>query len=320
MEILRRERFDLIIASFPPASAVLAALTLHRRADVPLVLDFRDIWLGPGGYEPAADRARRRHDALSRQAVSRAAALITVSQPMADALVEGYGYRRDRVFVTSNGFDAADELGDDDRIVRMAGAVRGGPSTAPFAIAHVGTVIARNSPEVFFETISAARRDDRLGNVLFRFVGNLSAEYVRSLGLGDLVQSTGMVSRRAATVHMHAADALLLLTGDYVGRWGHSAKLFEYLRTGRPILCLEASPNSNDGALLGELAAQRSRIVPMSDAAALCEAVAWLRGLGPRHRSKSGAWADLSAFDRRVIVENLARKLDSVFSVDSANP
>ncbi len=45
-EVARREEIDLILVSFPPASAVSLALDVHRKTGIPLALDYRDRWFG----------------------------------------------------------------------------------------------------------------------------------------------------------------------------------------------------------------------------------------------------------------------------------
>ena len=250
---------NMILASFPPASAAQLGLRLHEKTGVPLVLDLRDKWLGPGGYEPMTARARRRHEDLERRAVAAATGIIGVSDTLVRDVAVRCGFDLAKTAVVHNGFEPIETPGPSPRRADSPG---------KFVIAHVGTVIPRNRPDLFFDSLQSAAG---LGDVEFRFVGNLSNDYVRSLGLGGLLTATGLVPRDAARAAMFEADALLLLTGDYVARWGYSVKLFEYLQTGRPILCLEESPDSNDARLLRDLAPDRAFIGRLGDPASLVE-------------------------------------------------
>jgi len=187
------------------------------------------------------------------------------------------------------------------------------PESATQIIAHVGTVISRNRPDRFFHSLVALRRSGRLPDVRFRFVGNLSANYIRSLGLGDLVETTGLVPREIARREMLAADALLLLVGEYVGRWGHSAKLFEYLQAGRPILCLEEKAGSNDRRLLEQFAGPRSFFARLDDASGLAGAIEEMCRCARRKAPQPAAIrAGLEAYDRRILAGRLAGKLSSL--------
>jgi len=274
-ESLRQQPCDLILASFPPASVVQPALRLHLDSGVPLVLDFRDLWIGPGGYAPRREKAIRAHMDLQRRAISHAAALVAVSEPMADHLAEEQQFDRDRVFVIPNGYEPSGTVPPPSQPTTQ-GDETGGQTTVaqrPIIIAHVGTVIPRNRPDLFFDSVASIAEHPTLGDVRFKFVGNLSRDYLREVGLASVIESTGLVAREEAREHMQHADALLLLTGSYVGRWGYNAKVFEYIQTGRPILCVEESPGSNDRKLLERFYRERSFFAPAGDAEALAEQI-----------------------------------------------
>jgi glycosyltransferase involved in cell wall biosynthesis len=303
--LIRQEACDLILASFPPASAVLLALKLHRESGARLVLDFRDRWLGPGGYEPRSAWAGRRHARLQHRAVSAAAALITVSDAMADGLAREQGYDRQRIFVIHNGYEPADPV-----------AVQQGAATGdPMTIAHVGTVIARNRPELFLGALAELKGDDRLGGIVFRFVGNLSRTYLENIGLSSTVNTTGLLPRSKARREMQDAHALLLLTGSYAGKWSYNAKLFEYVQTGRPILCLEESPGSNDRKLLEQFAADRSFFAPVGDPEAIADQITNLRRYVRQHPAPALGLDDaFRAFSRPNLVAKLADHLGCIIS------
>jgi glycosyltransferase involved in cell wall biosynthesis len=253
---------DVVLASFPPASAVLAGMAACELSGARLVLDFRDRWFGPGGYEPVSKRNRLAHQTLEKAAVAASGGIITVSDAMAEAIVSEHGYPRERIAVIPNGY----EPGEPDRE-----GVR--PVLDPLTIVHVGTVIERNRPDLFFSAVRDLHRGGRLGVVRLRFVGNLSRDYLRRMGLDSVVESTGLVSREAARQEMAAAPVLLLLVGDYVARWGCNAKLYEYIRSGRPIVCLEQSSASNDASLLRQFAAERSFFGRLDNTASIASAI-----------------------------------------------
>jgi hypothetical protein len=193
LAIVERERIDLILASFPPASVADLGLRLHESSKRPLVLDFRDRWLGPGGYEPASERGRRKHLELERQCIASATTITTVSDAMADAIAAEQKYSRERIFVVPNGF----EEGEPIRFRRSAEA-----PAAALTIAHIGTVIPRNRPDLFFQSVAELHRLGALTGVMFEFVGNLSRDYLASIGVADIVGSTGLVSREEARRRM----------------------------------------------------------------------------------------------------------------------
>ncbi len=298
--LIRDEACDLILASFPPASAVLLALKLQRESGAGLVLDLRDRWLGPGGYEPSSAWAGRRHARLQRRAVSAAAALLTVSDALADAIAREQGYDRRRIFVVPNGYEP----------VQASSGQQEAATGDPMTIAHVGTVIARNRPDLFFKSMAELKKDGRLGGLVFRFVGNLSREYLTASGLSAVVETTGLLPRVKARKEMQGADALLLLTGSYVGKWGHNAKLFEYIQTGRPVLCLEESPGSNDRRLLEQFARDRSFFAPVGDPEAVADQITNLRRYVRQNPAPALGLDDaFRAYSRPNLVDQLAEHL-----------
>jgi glycosyltransferase involved in cell wall biosynthesis len=338
--LLREWQPDVILASFPPASAVALALSLLRDSPAArLVLDFRDRWLGPGGYEPRLKMNRRAHTALERRAVSQAAAVVAVSDAMADVVAEEQGFDRRHVVTIPNGYEeepsadqepsalsrqpSAGTAGPLDIASRRQGQAEVGrcaavsPQSAapsfPLVIAHVGTVIARNRPDLFLHSLARLRGRECLRGVAFRFVGNLSRDYLSAAGLSPIVDSTGLVSRDEAWREMRQAQALLLLTGAYVGRWGYNAKVFEYVRSGRPVLCLEEEAGSNDRKLLERFAGDRVFFARLGDADGLAEAMALLRRhLAEPRASATALDSAFGEYGRADLAARLAQVLETV--------
>jgi glycosyltransferase involved in cell wall biosynthesis len=308
--MLRRERYDVVWATFPPASAAMVGARLSRRGGLPLVLDLRDPWVGPGGYEPHAAALRRRHERLECELETSAAAVTMISQAMAEDVCARLRLEPERVHVIPNGWDAADcpaiKAGASDRA-----------EVRPARLVHVGAVIQRNRPDLFFDALARHVWKDDARPWLVRFVGNLSPAYVASLGLSDCVETTGMVPHEQAWREVCAADALLLLVGDYVGRWGHNAKVFEYLRSGRPILCLEESPNSADRRLLERLAPQRGVFARLGDATEVLRGIDRVLEMG---RATPFGEVDDSEELRRHESTALSRQLAEILTAVAAAP
>ncbi len=264
----REARPDAILASFPPASAAWLGLRLHRASGAPYFLDLRDAWFGPGGYEPLYAFAKRRHQALYTECVRAAEGVIAVSDTMADDILREFALPPDRVAVISNGFDPA--------LPPMPLPPAPPSADSELILAHVGTVIARNRPELFLDSLRGLPLDVARG-IRVRFVGNLSRDYLRDVGLDQRVEATGLLPREQAWKRIADAHALLLLTGREAGHWTPRAKLFEYLAARRPILCLEEAPGSCDFRLLSSIAPDRSFRAALGDPAGLADAVRQVR-------------------------------------------
>lgn len=292
---------DVVWTSFPPASAAMVACRLAARFGRPLVVDLRDPWFGMGGYAPRSARLRERHEALERRVMGRAAAITVISDAMRDDACRRLGIDSGRVHIVTNGFDLS-------QCVSAAGAA----AERPRELVHVGSVTQRNRPDLFFEALAAKRRKGPLP-CRVRFVGNLSADYISSLGLADSVSSTGMLAWADAWGELRRASALLLLVGEYVGKWGHNTKIFEYVRSGRPVLCLEERSGSNDRRLLEGLAADRAIFGSLNDPGAIVQGMIAVMQLG--HNSAGRALDESEAlcqYDRRRLAGQLAGILDAI--------
>jgi glycosyltransferase involved in cell wall biosynthesis len=204
------------------------------------VTDFRDPWYEDPpepGTPRVVHRAARR---LERLVVRRSALVIGSTRRLRDALAARYpDERRDKFVAIPNGFDEAD----------FAALPPGQPSSEDeMLVVHAGNVNAEfRDPCPVFEAVceAAAAGDIDPGRLRFRFLGGgpygESAEVARAVtaaGLAERVEFLPRVPYDAALRQLTRADLLLLLqasadTVDLV-----PAKLFEYLRAGRPVLAV----------------------------------------------------------------------------------
>lgn len=292
---------DVVWATFPPASAAMVGARLADKFSRPLVLDLRDPWMGIGGYSPRSESQRERHEDLERNLARQAAAVTVISDAMRDDVCRRLDVEPERVHVIANGFD----LG-------RCGPAFENESARSAELVHVGSVLQRNRPDLFLEALSGAAQRGRLSTRV-RFVGNVSAGYLASLGLAAWVSASGMVPWDAAWRETCSADALLLLVGEYVGKWGHNTKLFEYLRSGRPILCLEERGGSNDRRLLEELAPRRAMFGSLHDPESIVDCMDSVMRAGRENGRRSLDESErLKRFDRARLAARLAEILDFV--------
>jgi glycosyltransferase involved in cell wall biosynthesis len=129
----------------------------------------------------------------------------------------------------SNGFDPAD----------FAGEI---PPLEPGVLAHVG-IAWEQSPHPVLKALADLRDSDALPDGFrVRFVGGLppsSFHMVTDLGLENTVEVRPRVAHASAVTAMRSAGCLLLLlVGSQAGGRWYPAKMFEYMASGRPILCV----------------------------------------------------------------------------------
>lgn len=274
---------DAVLTTGPPHSAHLVGRALRRRHRLPWVADFRDPWtdIHYHGSLGRSGPARRLDARLERSVLRGADAVVTVSDPLRDAL-EAKG-ARGSVVTIRNGFDPADFAGPPEPV-----------RTDRFEIAHVGTLYG--VPTALLDAVARLRARGGFGRGALRFVGSVPdglAAAAEDRGVGDLLDLTPAVPHAKAVRAMQRA-ALLLLT---IEPWSYAdavvpGKTFEYLAAGRPVLGL--GPTGGEAAAILRLSGAGAMLPHDSvdgAAAALAEHyAAWEAGT-PRH----GAHADALA-------------------------
>jgi glycosyltransferase involved in cell wall biosynthesis len=289
LRAVRRYRPDVVYSTSSPVTAHAVALAVKRLTGLPWVADFRDAWtLNPEGahlYEGLSTRLEH--------AVVRSADRFVVAD-------EGVGIRDvpdddPRRVVVNNGVDADD--------VPAATVATPGPR---FRLAHVGMLYGERDAAPVLAALRhlVARGAVAREEIELRLVGDARLNERSSAGVP--LSRRPYVDHREAVAEMRAADALLLY--QPAGWMGASGKIYEYLATGRPILCV-ASPGNLGSRLVAELGA--GLCVAPEDAAGIERAIEQL------YRSWSGGGLEPSAEVRaealrRFSREALARKLAGV--------
>jgi glycosyltransferase involved in cell wall biosynthesis len=238
---VNKHRPRVIFSTSPMVTAHLAALIVHRVTGVPWVADFRDGWaLDPGPAWSSVAPPRQVMEGFERLFVADAVRT-TVACDSIDVVDLHRGDPR-RVLIP-NGVDLAD-LGDGAKA-----AVH--PPEELFRLSYVGALYgSRNAAPVF----AAANR------LISRGILDPERLEIRVVGTATAVAEaealpvsfTGFVEHTEAVREMRSASALIF--HQPAEQMGVSGKIFEYLVSGRPILCV-AHPDNVAYRLVQELGA-----------------------------------------------------------------
>jgi glycosyltransferase involved in cell wall biosynthesis len=229
LRVVRRDRPDVLYSTSAPYSAHLVALVIAWLTSIPWVADFRDEWA-------ANPRLVGQPRALTALAASAECAITA---------------RARRVVVAAGYFQLAGLAPDDPRRVEIvngvdeadlpvASALR--PPADRFVLAHVGTLydIQDLSPVLRALAALAARGAIDADLVDVRLVGSFWLQNFAPPA-GIHVQKVGYVKHARAVAEIHAATALLLYVSG--SSLAPSGKRFEYLASGRPVLCVARPEN-----------------------------------------------------------------------------
>ncbi|MCH8684176.1 glycosyltransferase [Pedomonas mirosovicensis] len=216
---------DIIFASGPPFTPLMAAAQLSRESGIPWVCELRDLWADNANYQFPQWR-RTLENRLERRILTGASALITVSDPLADKLKIKYALP---VHVVTNGFEESDfpEIN---------------PSIFPsdrLNLVYTGSVY-RNKQDIrpLLAAIQQVNRDRE--KVVLHLYGRAIGDVlnnVAAFGMGSSVQYHGTISYKEALAAQRSADAAVFLVWNDPAEPGvYSGKLFEYLGARRPII------------------------------------------------------------------------------------
>lgn len=300
--LLREQAFDAIFSSAPPYTSHLIAARLSRISGLPLVLDFRDDWLGNPRHIYPTPLHQALHAMLERYTMQTSSHAFTINEAIREGLVD----RNSRegiapsVKIIPQGFDPVDFQ-----------ECQPTPQPDKMQLLYTGIFYDAQTPDFFLQALArfVAQHPTARPHVEAIFVGLLPAssqQLVDHLGIGDLVRYEGYVPHHEAVAHQLAADVLWMTIGRRPGAEGIStSKLFEYMGTRKPIL-----------ALIPPGAAQRdlepygaATIVAPDDVEGITTALSRLFSQWEAHTLPTPNESYVQQFDRKVLAGRLAELL-----------
>ena len=235
-QLISENRICAIVSTSPPIISNVVAGLLKRRFGIAWLADFRDPILGnPGRSRSKVSRLR---DAIVERWSFRHANIVIANT---DAALEmwkrRYPHSAAKMHVIWNGFDREDSLGPLPL-----------PQRGYRLLSHVGGMPIVRYPGLVLSSLQRLVHHGHLSRESFRvrLVGPLEEGWARDPSLveelarwGCLEYDGRMIPKKEAEQEMASADSLLLL--DWLSESGATqvpAKLFEYVRIGRPILAV----------------------------------------------------------------------------------
>ena len=250
MRLIRRHRPDVLWSTYPIATAHIIGRALQRASGLPWVADFRDP-MAQDGY-PEDLRTWRSFKRIEERALGNARFSVFVTPGAARMYRERYPALADRVAVIENGFD-------EESFADLGTGADPGQALNPGAITllHSGVVYpSERDPTQLFAALREMVQSGALAStklkIRFRAAAHegLLQALARDSGVETLIELLPPVPYRAALEEMLRADGLLVLQAANCNEQ-IPAKLYEYLRTGRPIVAL-TDPKGDTAAVLQE--------------------------------------------------------------------
>lgn len=251
LSVIRDFKPDVIWSTYPIASAHVIAAELHRKTGIPWVADFRD----PMAHEgfPADPLTWQSYLAIEADVAALAHCCVFTTPGALRMYQKRYPSAANRMVVLENGYDEDSFLS----AASTATTARCAPADGgPLVILHSGIVYqSERDPTQLFLAL-ARLRDARLltpQDIRFRFRASGNDAMVKSLatsfGIADFIELRPAIPYREALAEMMNVDALLVLQASNCNDQ-IPAKVYEYLRAGKPILALTDPVGDTAGVLL----------------------------------------------------------------------
>ncbi len=233
----RRDRPDVIYSTSAPYGSHIVAMLVSRLTGIPWVADFRDEWAAnphladlPRPLPALAERAER---AITARAAASRRRRRLLRARRACRLVTRAVWRSS---TASTRPTSRSELP--------------GPPTDRFVLSFIGSLYGSINPAAALRVLAslAERGTIDAERIEVRIVGSV---WIPGFAPppGIRVETTGYVPHAQAVAEMCAATALLFYVPS--SSLAPSGKLFEYLASGRPLLCL-ARPDNLASRLVAE--------------------------------------------------------------------
>jgi glycosyltransferase involved in cell wall biosynthesis len=238
-EIIKNEGIKYIITTSPPHSTQLIGLKLKKKfPDIKWIADLRDPWTDIYYYDQfyptliskIIDRS------FELQVLKTTDKIITVGQSLRDLFLKKLPRLENKIEVITNGFDEEDfsKLNSINPVKQT--------------ISYIGTLSDAYPVVGFLDALQSLR--DKNIDFNLKFVGTVSSkqkDLVISRTEKSSVDFIPYVDHSTAINYMLGATILLLIIPDHQSNKSIiTGKIFEYLASGKPILCL--GPTDGDAA------------------------------------------------------------------------
>jgi len=308
LQLIRQYKPQAIFSTYPIATAHLIGAELQRQTGLPWVADFRDP-MAQDGY-PTDPQTWQQFDAIERHAVLHAAASTFTTPSAAEDYRGRYPAAAQRVHLLENGYDESSFAGVDAAALEAAGPLNPGAVT----LLHSGIVYpSERDPTQLMAALRLMHEAGTVqpGQLKLRFRAPVAEALLHQkaaeFGVAAYIEVCPPVGYREALAEMLRADALLLMQASNCNAQ-IPAKLYEYFRAGRPLLCL-ADPSGDTARTVQ--AAGIDTVTPLDDAHAIAELLARFLTLPQSMASRATAQAVQGA-NRLARTEQLAGLLGQV--------
>jgi glycosyltransferase involved in cell wall biosynthesis len=232
-KLIKYEKIDAIVSVGPPHSTHLIGKKISKKLNIPLVPVFIDPWVDIIYYK---DFKRSKitlsiDNHFEKTVLQNAKATVFVTETMQNDYVKKYNFIEGKSNVLYWGYNEEDF----ERIIVKK------EQKEEKVLVHAGNIFSYQNPTNFWKQIK--KEIERRNNIRIKFIGTVDPEIKKSIaeeGLNEITEYCGFLPYNEMLKNISEADFLLVCASEPRHVPG---KLFEYLRTGNPII---AFGNNNE--------------------------------------------------------------------------
>ena len=311
LSLLETEQFDAIFISGPPFSLFDVFSNIKKKYHIPLMLDYRDLWVDNQFSFYISPFHRILHKKKEYKALKAADKVIVTNRRIKEKLIKDYKFLSfDDVFIIPHGYDPQDL----EKVKRIK------KSDNKMLITYAGIFYEFITPKYFLKAFKEILVENpEVGeNIRLAFVGLLRKEnqkLIRKLKIEPYVKEYGYLDHIQTIQKLLMSDILWMMVGN--GKSAStvsSGKLYEYFGTRKPVLaCLP------DGAL--KLAANEykaSFVVEPESIDQIKNSVKEIYNLYRKGELPEPNEDFVENFRRDFLTEQLAKQLNNILKISVA--
>lgn len=238
LKLIRREKPDVIWSTYPIATTQLIGLALARFSGLPWVADFRDSMTED--HYPVDKSRWKIYRWIEQKTIDRADKVVFTAPGALRMYRERYpDCDKSKLQVIPNGFDEEIFQAAEQKVQNKVKT-----EASPLRLLHSGVLYpSERDPTQFFDALGELKAngdiDTKSLNIVLRATGHdaLYQPMLKERNIEDIVFLASGVDYETALSEMMNVDGLLLFQAS---NCNHQipAKLYEYFRTGKPLLAL----------------------------------------------------------------------------------
>lgn len=237
IRIVKEEEIDILYTTSGPYTAHIIGCKIAEKVNVKWIADFRDPWAS-NPFVSYGFTVQKIFNRLESRVIEKADSIISVSQPIVDDFIRRYPLKDKQKFsVITNGFDEDDFKGLD---------LESSNRNDRFTIVYNGTIYGKRSPEKILDAVNNLIAAGKIPQekIAVKFIGPVGNEHIGIINhyknlYPQSIFHSDYVPHRESLNELCSANALLLLIDESPGSEGIlTGKIFEYIRSGKPIIGL----------------------------------------------------------------------------------